>query len=41
MHIHLLQGWCKAYQKSNKGLQESQEKVTLEKALLQGYASTY
>lgn len=41
MHIHILQGWCKAYQRSNKGLQESQDKVTPEKALLQGYASTY
>lgn len=27
---HILQGWCKAYQKSTKGLLESQENVPLE-----------
>lgn len=30
MHIRILQGWCEAYQKSTKGLQESQQKVPLE-----------
>lgn len=41
IHIHILQGWCVASQKSNKGLPESQEKVTPEKPLLRGYACTY
>lgn len=40
MHIHIPQDWCKACQKFNTSLQEPQEKITPEKAFLQGYAST-
>lgn len=40
MHSHILQGWCKAHQKCNKVIQESQEKVTAEIPLPQGYANT-